>query len=62
MLIVTSKNRKEKEAGTKTAFEYEGKEYDTNPFATCNKNISKKKSPAKWERCVRHVKDSSEVD
>lgn len=57
MLIVTSKKREKVKA-----FEYEGKHYDTNPFAVCNKNISKKKNPDKWERCVRHVKDDSGVD
>ena len=56
MLIITSK----KIAKKKGPFSYEGKDYDTNPFAVCYKNVDKKKDPEKYERCVHHVKDSSE--
>tara|TARA_Y100000310_G_scaffold13838_1_gene14111 strand:- start:523 stop:1023 length:501 start_codon:yes stop_codon:yes gene_type:complete len=42
------------------------KDWDPNPWAVCNKSTGgKKKNPAKFERCVMHVKEdqsSSEED
>ena len=59
MRIIETNNYHEITA--KKKFTYKGKSYDTNPFAVCNKSISKKDDPAKWERCVHHVKDNSKT-
>ena len=45
-----------------------GKDFDEmkyNPAAVCSENIDKEEEPAKWRRCVEHVKEkqtSSETE
>ncbi len=41
---------------------YKGKEYEYNPWAVCHTTVDKDKDPAKYERCVRHVKEDSEIE
>lgn len=41
---------------TKEAVKEKKKEWNPNPWAICNKNVDKKKEPAKFERCVMDVK------
>jgi len=35
----------------------EKEEWDPNPWAVCNSKIDKDEEPAKFERCVMHVKE-----
>jgi hypothetical protein len=58
-LLYLQKTAKKKKKKKKGPFHYEGESFSTNPFAVCNKNISKKEEPEKWEKCVHHVKDKS---
>lgn len=53
-----SKSKDKKDQGT---FTYEGESFSANPFAVCSDKIDKKKNPDKWERCVRHVKETSKT-
>jgi len=61
MKRITSSKAVQAKKKKKGPFTYKGKKYKTNPWAACSKNIDRKKEPEKHERCVRHVKDSSEI-
>ncbi len=52
----------QKESQSKTAFAYEGEEFDVNPFSVCNKSTGGKNKAGneKWERCVGKVKNKSQ--
>jgi hypothetical protein len=48
-----------KEAKKQKGVTYEGKHYDTNPWAVCHTTVDKKEDPDKYERCVQDVKEKS---
>jgi hypothetical protein len=44
-------------ATSKYIKQYAKKNWDPNPWAVCHTTVDKDSEPAKYERCVQHVKD-----